>query len=424
MTKPHLKKLDDRATPAVFIGYEQGSKAWRFYDPSTHHAIVSRDAVFEEHASWDWNAGITQGSPANYTEFHVEHLAEDVILDDAPNPGVSPPHGGASPAPPPLMSPPPATPSPATPVFVSPTTGATQLLDSGNDVMPRFRTIDNLVDYAAPPGPAQRNLDEALAEELHLQEPAQRELDEELLEEILLQIAEEPTTFAEAEQDQSLRRAMIDEMQSIEGNQTWRLVTLPSGHRPVGLKWVYKVKKNAAGKVIKHKARLVAKAYVQQPGVDYDEAFAPVARIESVPLLLALTAQEGWEVHHMDVKSAFLNGELPEEVYVKQPDGFVVEGQEDKVLCLDKALYGLRQAPRAWNTKLDQTLVALQFQRSVSDHSVYARGQGAHRLLVGVYVDDLVITGSSNSEIGKFKLEMKAKFQMSDLGVALLLSGP
>ncbi|KAF0925349.1 hypothetical protein E2562_016040 [Oryza meyeriana var. granulata] len=165
-------------------------------------------------------------------------------------------------------------------------------------------------------------------------------------------------------------------------NQTWRLVPLPPGHRPIGLKWVYKVKKNAAGEVIKHKARLVAKGYVQQPGVDFDEVFAPVARIESVRLLLALAAQEGWPVHHMDVKSAFLNGELIEEVYVRQPPGFTVVSHEDKVLHLDKALYGLRQAPRAWNAKLDETLVALGFSQSASEHAVYARGKGASRLLM------------------------------------------
>src|SRR6185312_2692389 len=167
--------------------------------------------------------------------------------------------------------------------------------------------------------------------------------------ELHLQIEEEPATFAEAEQHQPWRRAMMEEIDAIQSNKTWRLVPLPAGHRPIGLKWVYKVKKNAAGEVTKHKARLVAKGYVQQPGIDFDEVFAPVARIESVRLLLALAAQEGWPVHHMDVKSAYLNGELQEEVYVRQPPGFVVEGQEDKVLRLDRALYGLRQAPRAWN---------------------------------------------------------------------------
>jgi hypothetical protein len=108
-------------------------------------------------------------------------------------------------------------------------------------------------------------------------------------------------------------------------------------------------KKDAAGDVIKHKARLLAKGYVQQPEVDFDEVFVPVVRIESVRLLLALAAQEGWPVHHMDIKSTFLNGELVEEVYVRQPPGFTVVGHENKVLRLDKALYGLRQAPHAWN---------------------------------------------------------------------------
>jgi hypothetical protein len=112
------------------------------------------------------------------------------------------------------------------------------------------------------------------------------------------------------------------------------------------LKWVYKLKRNEAGEIVKHKAMLVTPGFVLQEGVDFDEVFAPVACMESVRLL-ALAAQEGWQVHHMDVKSAFLNGDLKEEVYVRQPAGFIVAGQEGKVLRLRKVLYGLRQAPRA-----------------------------------------------------------------------------
>jgi hypothetical protein len=119
----------------------------------------------------------------------------------------------------------------------------------------------------------------------------------------------------------------------------------------------------------------------------------------------------------MDVKSAFLNGDLMEEVYVTQPPGFVREGEEGKVLRLRKALYGSRQAPRAWNAKLDNTLLLLGFQRSPSEHAIYARGTGDTRLLLGVYVDDLVVTGASTQEISKFKKEMKEKFKMSDLGL-------
>src|SRR5438105_5542782 len=210
---------------------------------------------------------------------------------------------------------------------------------------------------------------------------------------------------------------MRDEMDSIEENCTWSLVDPPSGHRPIGLKWVFKPKRDASGTIVKHKARLVVKGYMQQPGIDFEEVFAPIARLESVRLLLALAAHRGWFVHHMDVKSAFLNGDLHEEVYVVQPPGFVVTGKEHKVLRLHKALYGLRQAPRAWNAKLDATLEALGFTRSDSEHAVYARGQGPARLLVGVYVDDLIITGSDESEISRFKGEIKDSFRMSDLGL-------
>jgi hypothetical protein len=200
-------------------------------------------------------------------------------------------------------------------------------------------------------------------------------------------------------------------------NGTWALVDPPPGVRPIGLKWVYKIKRDAAGLITKYKGRLVAKGYVQRPGVDFDEVFAPVAQLESVRLLLAVAATEGWLVHHMDVKTAFLNGELLEDVYVEQPPRFVVKGQEDKVLHFIKALYGLRQAPRAWYSKLDESLVKLNFQRSESEHAVYFRGTGAHRLIVGVYVDDLIITGGDSHDIDLFKEEMKATFKMTDLGL-------
>jgi hypothetical protein len=180
---------------------------------------------------------------------------------------------------------------------------------------------------------------------------------------------------------------------------------------------VYKVKRDENGNIVKYKARLVAKGYVQQPGVDFDEVFAPVARLESVRLLLAIAAHYGWGVHHMDVKSAFLNGELQEEVYVQQPPGFVNDKHKYKVLRLHKALYGLRQAPRAWNQKLDAELLALGFARCVNEHGMYTRGKGEARLIVGVYVDDLIITGGDAGAVAKFKVQMQKIFKMSDLGL-------
>ncbi|CAA6674803.1 unnamed protein product [Spirodela intermedia] len=130
--------------------------------------------------------------------------------------------------------------------------------------------------------------------------------------------SDEPVSFAEAEGHPSWRKAMEEEMASIEENRTWSLVDLPHDRRAIGLKWVYKVKRDENRAVAKYKARLVVKGYAQRQGIDYDEVFAPVARLDTVRLLIALAAHEGWEVHHMDVKSAFWNGDLKEEVYVEQ----------------------------------------------------------------------------------------------------------
>ena len=127
----------------------------------------------------------------------------------------------------------------------------------------------------------------------------------------------EPVNFQEAAQDGKWINAMDDEIKAIEKNDTWELAALPKGHKPIGVKWVYKTKKNAKGEVEKHKARLVAKGYSQKAGIDYDEVFAPVAHLETVRLIISLAAQNRWKIHQMDVKSAFLNGVLEEEVYIQ-----------------------------------------------------------------------------------------------------------
>ncbi|KAG7558630.1 Reverse transcriptase RNA-dependent DNA polymerase [Arabidopsis thaliana x Arabidopsis arenosa] len=170
------------------------------------------------------------------------------------------------------------------------------------------------------------------------------------------------------------------------------------------------------GSINKHKARLVAKGYVQRHGVDYDEVFAPVARIETIRFIIALAASNGWEVHHLDVKTAFLHGELKEDVYVLQPEGFVKEGSEEKVYKLNKALYGPKQASRAWNNKLNKILLDLKFIKCSKEPSFYRKTENDESLVVAVYVDNLLVTGSSLQLILEFKKGMSAQFEMSDLG--------
>jgi hypothetical protein len=193
--------------------------------------------------------------------------------------------------------------------------------------------------------------------------------------------AEEPSSVDEALED-DWQEAMHEELHSIVENGTWQLTALPGGHRAIGLKWVFKVKRAPSGEIVKYKARLVAKGYAQRQGVDFEEVFAPVARMEIVCTLLALAAHNGWLVHHMDVKSAFLNGDLSEEVYVVQPPGFIDSKEPRQVLKLNKALYGLRQAPRARYAKLDASLSSLGFSRSPLEHAVYRRENPAGFLLV------------------------------------------
>ncbi|XP_010430806.1 PREDICTED: uncharacterized protein LOC104715053 [Camelina sativa] len=225
------------------------------------------------------------------------------------------------------------------------------------------------------------------------------------------------------ESQQSMIKACDDELASIEKNKTWNLVDLPSGVKPIVLKWVFKIKKNLDGSINKYKARLVAKGYVQQYGIDYDKVFAHVARMETIRLIIGHSASYGWEINHLDVKTAFLYGDLKEEVFVTQPEGFVVKGSESKVYKLNKALYGLKQAPRAWNAKLNMTLRRMGFQRCSKEPSLYYKKRRDELLVVAVYVDDLLVTGSDRSSIFDFKKRMAEQFEMSDLGLLTFYLG-
>jgi len=161
----------------------------------------------------------------------------------------------------------------------------------------------------------------------------------------------------------------------------------------------------------------VAKGYSQKPGVDYEAIFSPVARLETVRFLLAIAVHNGWPVHHFDVKSTFLNGNIQEEVFVVQPEGYIVTRKVDNVYKLKKALYGLKQSPRAWYSRLDSHFREKNFIRSQCEHTLYRKClNNGDRLLLSVYVDDIVYTSSSGDLIHQFKAEMKRTFDMSDLG--------
>lgn len=413
-TAPHLKKLDDRSAPYVYLGVEEGSKAHRLFDPRRGRIHVSRDVVFEEKLAWQWSASAGE---QDSSEFEVEEGDGERLPNEA-DPGSSVPRywapssgrrAGKEPVTEAEQDSPPASPARSSPTLPStPTPGSSSTHSVGVEVSPfsagSAESNDGPVRY--------RSLAKIMQDA-----PRVDLVEDEHDGEAYIAEAEEPSGYREAAGQPAWEDAMRKEMEAIEKNATWELTTLPAGHRPIGLKWVFKLKKDSAGKVIKHKARLVAKGYVQKHGVDFDEVFAPVARLDAVRLILALTADRRWQVHHLDVKSAFLNGELQEEVYVVQPEGFVKKGQEHQVLRLSKALYGLRQAPRAWNTRLDKSLKTLEFVRCAQEQAVYIRGKGIDAVIIGVYVDDLIVTGADPGDIQAFKQQMMGEFEMSDLGL-------
>jgi len=226
----------------------------------------------------------------------------------------------------------------------------------------------------------------------------------------------EPTKIDEALADPSWVNAMQDELTQFERNKVWELVPRPHHKTVIGTKWVYRNKMDERGVVTRNKARLVALGYRQEDGIDYDETFAPVARLEAIRMFLAFSAHKGFKVYQMDVKSAFLNGKLEEKVYVEQPPGFESSKFPDHVFKLDKALYGLKQAPRAWYDTLSKFLLENKFKRGNVDKTLFVRKYNGDVLLVQIYVDDIIFGSSSERLYKKFSELMSKKYEMSMMG--------
>ncbi|KAK1609976.1 hypothetical protein QYE76_033649 [Lolium multiflorum] len=238
---------------------------------------------------------------------------------------------------------------------------------------------------------------------------------------IVYLVDDTPTSISEAYASQDAdywKEAVRSEMDSILANGTWEVTDRPYGCKPVGCKWVFKKKLRPDGTIEKYKARLVAKGYTQKEGEDFFDTYSPVARLTTIRVLLSLAASHGLLVHQMDVKTAFLNGELDEEIYMEQPDGFVVDGQEGKVCKLLKSLYGLKQAPKQWHEKFERTLTAEGFVVNEADKCVYYRHGGGEGVILCLYVDDILIFGTSLTVIKEVKEFLSRCFEMKDLGVA------
>ncbi|BBG96481.1 transposable element gene [Prunus dulcis] len=352
------QKLDAKSVKGVFVGYAVCEKGYRVFDPFTKKLVLSRDVVFDESMTWNWKAQTdTQDQSKTEIDFSLHEVTE--VDNNCASPCSSP------------------------------------------QAEEQERNIHDTAEITKP----------------YDHTPVKWRSINDILAQCNLCIVE-PEKYEEAAQDQSWIKAMEDELSMIEKNGTWELVNRPSDKQVIGVKWMFKTKLNLDGSVQKNKARLVAKGYVQKPGIDYNETFAPVARLDTIRTLIALAAQKGWKLYQLDVKSAFLNGKLQEEVYVEQPEGFVIQGKEDRVYRLHKALYGLKQAPRAWYGEIDGYFAECGFEKSLSEATLYTKTRGENDILiVSIYVDDIVYTGSNQGMLNEFKKDMKEKYEMTDLGL-------
>jgi hypothetical protein len=373
------KKLDGKSIQCINLGISEESKAYRLFDPAEGKIVVSRDVVFDETKGWNWLMKDQKGgeNDADYISDEdnkdqatveeetqqVDNVANDMNDGDANEDSSQSEQSGD---------------------------------ENSNSLPPRTRKPPSyLRDFVTN---------------------AETEGDDLLQNLAVFCNSEDPQTYDEAVRSEKWRKAMDLEIESIETNGTWELTSLPAGVKTIGVKWIYKTKYNEKGEVEKYKARLVAKGYTQRHGIDFNEVYAPVARWDTIRAILATAASNKWDVFQLDVKSAFLHGDLIEEVYIDQPAGYH-KGGSDKVYKLKKALYGLRQAPRAWYSRVESYFHVAKFEKCPYEHTLFVKhGERDKILIVSLYVDDLIYTGNDSFMIKEFKSSMQGEFAMTDLG--------
>ena len=490
------KALQPRSKKCIFIGYPDGVKAWRFWDPVDKKVIISSHAIFDERC-FPGNSTIAINlidpleestpppPPPPPPSLVVLHQGGDEDDNDeapdepelpAPVPGVPPaapvPNPGPAPAAPPpprrinpprssrpqgslnerhlekqnstLPPPPPArssSPSPAAsspdPLRMStpppgpsenPPLSPSVKSDSEDELLLKDSSADSELEYAEDALAAglgylfgdqtdYLTLDQAVAYALTSGDHALKTSNHD----------GEPNSYHEAmqrppEERAHWHKAASEEIQALIENGTFELVQLPPGRKAIGSRWVFKVKRNADGSIERYKGRLVAQGFSQRPGFDFTETFAPTPKWAALRAILALAALEDLHLESVDISSAFLNGTLEEEVYMRQPEGFVEKGK-DWVWRLLKSLYGLKQAGRCWHKKLNEVLEVMGFKRIVCEHSIWIYGKGDTRIIIPVFIDDMTIAGKSLEDVNQVKEQLKSHFKLRDLGPTTWLLG-
>ncbi|KAM2004372.1 hypothetical protein ACFX15_027830 [Malus domestica] len=379
-------KLDPRAKKALFMGFSTGVKGYRLWCPDEKKFVVSRDVTFDEAAMVNQNKheGETEATETISSSKQVELLNTPVV-----------------------------------PVRSDVTTTSPTVNSDDEDE-------DDEEEALTQEPPQQQDYIATRRSRREIRKPA-RFTD---IVAYAFPVIEDdiPSAYKEAVMSSDCelwKKSMDEEMKSLHKNETWNLVQLPKGKKAIGCKWVYAKKMESLGKDnVRFKARLVAKGYAQKEGIDYNEIFSPVVKHSSIRILLALVVQFDLELAQLDVKTAFLHGDLEEEIYMSQPEGFKVVGKENWVCKLEKSLYGLKQSPRQWYKRFDRFMIGQKYTRSHYDHCVYFRNlQDGTFIYLLLYVDDMLIACKSKVEIERLKTQLSNEFEMKDLGEARKILG-
>lgn len=403
INKQNRKKWDSKSVKLIFVGYDSETKGYRCIDRNTRKLTISRDVIFHESIqnptinvnddevgeNTPINGTSADGSSINLKEETSINESTSSINDSSINESSDNDQFG--------------TPSSVT----DETLVESPVSNHGDpDYVPDESLDDTLPSERQYPsrGPITRRMANAESE---LQVPTFRFSHFAFL--------TEPVTTSQAmksDNAEEWKKAMDEEMDSHRMNETWSLVKLPTGRKPIKAKWVFKLKQNDNGEVVRYKARLVAKGCAQKYGIDYNETFSPVVRYASIRFLMALAVKNGYKVHQMDAITAFLQGELNEEIFMEQPDCYN-DGTE-KVCKLNRAIYGLKQAGRQWNLKLDAALKKFSLKRCQTDPCIYYSGN--LKLIIAIYVDDFLIFYKNGNELMELKSFLHVTFKMKDLG--------
>jgi len=431
--KDKRKSLQPHMESCIFVGYPAGYKGWKFYNPRTKKFTISECAEFDERnfpglsvkgpSQINLNPSCSTPLPQPLPISIPLDFGEDSDDADSPIQPVSPQASTPSdpPLPPPLQHPPP----PPTPIAPS--------------IAP---TLDRSTHVSQPPGwwktprpdvpppviysDSEDELNMPL--QSHPADPPVIWSDNEASDDELAMAtanSEPPRTLKAAlktPQANLWHEAATLEYNTLVENNTWEIVELPPGKKAIGSGWVLRVKNNSDGTIEHFKGRIVAKGFSQRPGIDFNEVFAPTFRPATLRLVVAITAIEDMELRSVDITSAFVNGDLDEEIYMKQPEGFHIGGP-NMVCRLKKSLYGLKQSACQWNKKLDSVLTGMGFKCIESDRSVYIYSNDEVKIFVPIYIDDITFASKSGASIEKYIQILSTHFKCRDLGPTHFLLG-